>query len=62
MQRGSFLKTGVFQVAEYVIWNHEVVSSSLASCTKVCWCNGNITDCLSVVMSSILIQTAACWL
>lgn len=24
----------------------------------VCWCNGNIPDCLSGAMSSILIQTA----
>jgi hypothetical protein len=39
MQRGSFLNLHplkgcknieVFQVVEYVIWNHEVVSSSLA--------------------------------
>ena len=27
-------------------------------CFKVRWCNGNIADCLSDVMSSILIRTA----
>jgi hypothetical protein len=40
MQRGSFLYfdyaqyIGVFQLVESVIWNHEVVSSSLASYTN----------------------------
>lgn len=57
----SRTKTEIFQLVEYVVWNHEVVGSSPAFCTKVRWCNGNITDCRSVVTGSIPVRTAK-WL